>query len=258
MILSTGEDVPRGQSLRARLLVVEMSPGDLDWQRLSSAQQEAAAGTYASAVAGYLRWLAPRIGDIRRDLPEEAAAVRARVAIEGHARTPGIIADLYLGLRRLGRFAVSCGAISEKDRRKLLRRSRQALLAAAAEQAAHIQAAEPCAHFLRLLAAALSSGRAHVTTAEGDQPDDPLRWGWIWDGDRRKPQGRHIGWLPRTSDEADTVGGLYLEPEASYAAAQELARDQGEALTVASRTLWRRLAEQKYLVSMSTHGATLR
>ena len=29
LILSTGEDVPRGQSLRARLLVLEVSPGRL-------------------------------------------------------------------------------------------------------------------------------------------------------------------------------------------------------------------------------------
>jgi hypothetical protein len=40
---------------------------------------------------------------------------------------------------------------------------------------------------------------------------------------------------------------LYLEPEASYAAAQELARDQGEALPVASRTLHRRLRERGLL-----------
>src|SRR5216683_991406 len=30
-ILSTGEDVPRGQSLRARMLVLELAPGELDW-----------------------------------------------------------------------------------------------------------------------------------------------------------------------------------------------------------------------------------
>src|SRR5205807_5268138 len=29
LVLSTGEDTPRGQSLRARMLVVEVSPGDL-------------------------------------------------------------------------------------------------------------------------------------------------------------------------------------------------------------------------------------
>src|SRR5206468_3731005 len=35
-IISTGEDVPRGQSLRARLLVLELAPGELDWSRLTA------------------------------------------------------------------------------------------------------------------------------------------------------------------------------------------------------------------------------
>ena len=35
LILSTGEDIPRGQSLRARGLFLELGPNDLDWQRLS-------------------------------------------------------------------------------------------------------------------------------------------------------------------------------------------------------------------------------
>jgi hypothetical protein len=33
LILSTGEDVPRGQSLRARMLVLGLGPGQLDWQK---------------------------------------------------------------------------------------------------------------------------------------------------------------------------------------------------------------------------------
>jgi hypothetical protein len=42
---------------------------------------------------------------------------------------------------------------------------------------------------------------------------------------------------------------LLLEPEASYAEAQELARHQGEALPVSPRTLWRRMRERRLLAS---------
>jgi hypothetical protein len=49
LILSTGEDVPRGQSLRARMLVLELSPGDLDWHKLTQCQQDAAGGLHARA-----------------------------------------------------------------------------------------------------------------------------------------------------------------------------------------------------------------
>src|SRR5262249_25022379 len=58
-ILSTGEDAPRGPSLRARLLVLELSRGELNWAPVTAAQHAAAAGQYAQALAGYLRWLAP-------------------------------------------------------------------------------------------------------------------------------------------------------------------------------------------------------
>jgi hypothetical protein len=54
LIVSTGEDTPRGQSLRARLFVLELGPGDLDFELLSQAQADAAAGLYAQAMAGFL------------------------------------------------------------------------------------------------------------------------------------------------------------------------------------------------------------
>jgi hypothetical protein len=52
LIISTGEDVPRGQSLRARMIVLELSPGDLDWERLTGCQSAAGAGLYALAMSG--------------------------------------------------------------------------------------------------------------------------------------------------------------------------------------------------------------
>ena len=55
------------------MLVIEVEPGAVDWERLTACQVDARAGLYAQAMAGYLRWLA-RWGD---DLPE---MVRQQVA----------------------------------------------------------------------------------------------------------------------------------------------------------------------------------
>ena len=93
---------------------------------------------------------------------------------------------------------------------------------AGASQAEHLAAAEPTGHFLRLLVGALASGRAHVAGRPGGPPSGADAWGWRAAGDSWTPLGRCIGWL----DESD----LYLEPEASYAEAQELSRQQGETL----------------------------
>jgi hypothetical protein len=44
LLFSTGEDVPRGQSLRARLFVLEFAPDDIDRVRLRPFQADAATG----------------------------------------------------------------------------------------------------------------------------------------------------------------------------------------------------------------------
>jgi hypothetical protein len=53
LILSTGEDIPAGQNLRARMIVLELAPGDIDSAVLSLAQRNAADGVLARAMAGY-------------------------------------------------------------------------------------------------------------------------------------------------------------------------------------------------------------
>src|SRR5262249_53063664 len=160
---------PRGQSLRARLLGVEISPGDFGPApadpnpKLTACQRDAAAGLYAAALAGFVRWLAPQLDAIRGRLRAELSELRDRARGDGqHARTPGIVADLALGLRYLLDFARSAGAVSETERAELWQRGWSALAEAAAAQAAQIATAEPAGLFLRLLFAAVADGSAHI------------------------------------------------------------------------------------------------
>jgi hypothetical protein len=256
MVLSTGEDVPRGQSLRARLLIVEVSGGDVDVELLTACQEDAASGLYAQALAGFIRWLAPKYTNIRSHLREEVSGMREKLRIDDqqHARTPGIAADLAIGLRWFLKFARAIRAISKEEQAELWKRCQQALSEVARSQADHHAAVEPAGHFLRLLRGALASERAHVVGPFGKEPENAAAWGWraseyytgrdaddTCEQTRWQPQGRKVGWL----DGKD----LYLEPEASFAAAQELARDQGESLTVTPRTLHKRLKERGLLAS---------
>jgi len=267
LVLSTGEDVPRGQSLRARLLVLEISPGDFGPQPpspnliLTVLQRDAAAGLYAAALAGFVHWLAPQYDTVRDRLRAELAELRDEARGDGqHARTPGIVAELALGLRYLLDFAHSAGAVSESERADLWKRGWNALAESAAAQAAHIATAEPTGLFLRLLVAAVASGRAHVADPKGGAPKEAERWGWrlrmIGSGDNERdewhPQGYLIGWTDGES--------LYLEPDAAYAQAQRLAVEQGESLAVTSQTLRRRLKEKGLLASVEDrrHKLTIR
>jgi hypothetical protein len=249
-ILSTGEDTPRGQSLRARQLILELAPGELDWSRLTNCQRDAAAGLYAQALAAFLQWLAPQYTGVREGLHAETAGYRERFQAEGlHARTPGILANLVAGWCWWLKYALAVGAINAAESVKLTSRVWEALLGTAAEQAKHGADAEPCDRFLRLIAAALASGRAHLAGPAGDTPDNGAAWGWREEPIRAgqysrmewQAHGRRIGWVDGAN--------LYLEPEASYAEAQKLASEQGEALPIGARTLWQRLRERGLLAS---------
>jgi hypothetical protein len=170
LILGTGEDIPRGQSLRARLLVVEVGPGDVNWTRLGDLKKQAAQGTLAASMAGYLRWLAA-------DHEGDAERVQARfealreVAVTAHRRTPDIVANLAVGFERFLQFAQHVGAIDAEQHRVLWERGWRALLELGEAQEGHVQSAEPTRRFLSLLQAALASGDAHVAAPSGEPPE---------------------------------------------------------------------------------------
>jgi hypothetical protein len=246
LIVSTGEDVPRGHSLRARTLIVELEAGDVRFGPLTPSQHDAEGGLYAAAMAGYLRWLAPKYEELQKTLRQEVAELRDAAHQNGqHARTPVIVADLAVGWRYFLRFAVDSGAITKSEFAELWHRGWQALLKIAAEQQEHQTAADPVPYFVRLLASALASKRAHVTNAEGAGPDIPEAWGWrsvtIGNNSGWQPQGKQIGWL----DGDD----LLLSPDAAFAEAQRFAEEQGEHLSIAARTLWKRMNERGMLKS---------
>ncbi len=259
LLLGTGEDVPRGHSLRSRLLVIEVGPTDVDWRLLGSLQEQAARGTLAAAMAGYLRWLAPTYDGEAGRVHERFQHLRdAAASSASHRRTPEAIANLAIGIERFLQFAEQVRAIDPEERIRLWERAWQALGDLSEAQSEHLLAAEPTAQFLDLLQAALASGEAHLAAPSGEAPADAVSWGWrlrtFGNGEseagRWEPQGKRIGWL----DGRD----LYLEPEASFAACQRLGQTIDEPLTINQRTLEKRLRERDLLASVEKGRQRLR
>ncbi|HSL82886.1 MAG TPA: toprim domain-containing protein [Thermoanaerobaculia bacterium] len=248
LILSSGEDVPSGHSVRARLLVLEVPAGEMNWELLTQCQKDAGTGFYAQAMAGYVRWLAPRYQEVQKRLRSRVTELRAQAtATAQHRRTPSIVADLAFGMEVFLAYALDVGALERAEAESLWERTWKALGNAAALQAAHLEAADPVVRFLELLRAALVSGGAHVASTEGGEPEKPQVWGW-----REKSvsgilvgpapwlyQGDRIGWVDGND--------LYLDPEAAYRVAQRMSTQDG--LSVMSRTLWKRLKEAGILVT---------
>jgi hypothetical protein len=259
LIAFSGETDLRGESLQSRNLSLFLARGDVDFTALTAFQRDAAAGLYAASMAAYLRWLAPQYDAVRGRLRDEHAQLRDAATQAGqHARVPGLVADLHLGLQYLLTFAHAVGAIDSDDKADLEEEGWQALLAAAQVQGRQIADLNPARRFLQLLAAALAAGRVHMVSKEGGAPEEPETWGWR-QGEAGKgecatshwrPQGPCVGWVDGTD--------LFLEPDAAYAEVQSLASEQGEALPVSQTTLGRRLKEHGWLVSHEQDRATVR
>jgi len=102
LILSTGEEVPPGESLRARMVVVDVRPGDITRPVALRLGRAARSGLFARAMAGYLRWLAGRREEWQAWL-EETENTLAELLLQDlgnaplHGRTPGQLAALSPG-----------------------------------------------------------------------------------------------------------------------------------------------------------------
>jgi hypothetical protein len=252
LIISTGEDIPHGQSLRARTLIREVVRDQLDWTAITAAQQTAGQGVYARAMAAFLRWLATgdRIAEIQAKANDDLARWRnewvAR-GLSGHKRNATTLAQLARGWHCWLRFAREVGAISEDESKEYWRRVWTALAAAGAAQDQYQSSENPATRFVELIQAALTSGKAHLAAMDGGKPeaDQAQAYGWR-DGE---PQGDRIGWL-----DGDNV---YLQPDAAFSMAQRLASG-GEGLSVSSQTLWKRLNEAGLLATTDTARNTLK
>lgn len=243
LIVATAEDLPQGESLRARTLTLEMERSHLDWDLLTRLQRLAAEGRFAEVLAAFAQWLAPQYGQLRNALDKERAELRSALAeSKAHRRTPSLLADLALGLRYFLRFTSEVEALTDAEAGRLWNDGWEALASAGNRQAASQSSEEPTGRFLALLRAALLSGAAHLTTLSGQQPDLPGgAGGSTVPGGGPRPQGSMIGWV---KDE-----DVFLVPDLAFAAVQQLARAQGEGFGISQPTMWRRLSERGLLAS---------
>ena len=250
MILSTGEEIPRGHSIRARLLLLELPKGAISPNQLTECQRYGASGLYAEAMGGFIQRVAGRYEQRRAALVQRAAELRHGVADPAHARTAEMIANLKAGFDAYLEFAHDCQAVDSVGRKHLADRSWEALQMVAAAQAQHHLVTEPTARFLALLRTCLTSGRAYFQANKGNTPErSPESYGWRFDNQNWKSQGDCIGW----ADGED----IYLEPTAAYRVVQMMARDMNEPFATSEQTLKKRLFQKGLLASVEAKRETL-
>jgi len=241
--VATGEMLPTGHSTVARLFAVPVEPGAVDLARLTVAQE--GRGMLPIAMSLYIQELAAGMDNDGPDglcatLPKHYRGVRLEVQrADGHARGPGQVAHLYVGLETFLIVCVKAGVLDEAACAALLAEAWQALLTLAADQAAELAGESPVELFLALLGDGLASKRAYLTDEYGLTPPDPLTWGWEPDpmnpGQYRHGNGTCLGVV--------TAGWLLLIPQATFGYIVAAARNAGEMFPGTLRSLTKRLAE---------------
>jgi hypothetical protein len=244
MPLGTGEDVPEGQSLLSRLMILEVFPEDIKQAVLTTLQSYLGKQSYAKAMSSYLKWLAPKIGSLGGPLLIKQTELRDAAAKSAlHKRTPAMVASLMVGFEMFLEFAFEAGAISDLDRQKY-KDSAWAALGDAAERQLHFQLSEdPVLRWVELLRAAFISGRAHLVDSKTQgKPDRHRSFGW---GERPNgdiiAQGDKIGWYDKDKNE------IWLNPDLSYSVAQRIALTQHAKISIGKEGLWRRLVDRGFI-----------
>nr|WP_321258936.1 hypothetical protein [uncultured Pseudodesulfovibrio sp.] len=256
MIVATGEDIPKGQSLRARMLILELGSEDVDLNVLTELQREGDDGVLVQSMSGYLQWLAPQIGQFKLSLPERKLEYRknAMGLASIHGRTPDMVASLMIGLETFFRFAGEVNAITPQEVEKYRVDAWDHLFLIARKQARYQDAECPVTVYLTQLASALQAGVCHLQDFTGSCPLNPDHWGWRPDptdqtGQQWKPHGIHVGWINGTD--------VYLNAQAAFSATQSMAQKQGAAINVGLKTLNKHLKEKKKLKSRGKDGNTI-
>src|SRR5262249_17824005 len=100
LILVTAEEMPKFESLVARLFVVETREGAIDMGKLSEVQDLAACGVFASAMAAFVRWTAANYAKVIKGAPSEVARARDRWSqrnVATHRRYATTLAHIFYG-----------------------------------------------------------------------------------------------------------------------------------------------------------------
>jgi hypothetical protein len=266
-ILSTGEDGVLRRSAKGRSLIVKFTPesragaaGSIDLATLTDLQRDADAGLYAIAMASYIRHVARDRAGALAQLAALAAEYSARAVeggVRGHARTPGILAELAAGFRLFAEWAASpaVGAVEPGALAGILDVHWAWLASLAGDQQDAQDESDDARRFVELVTSALGTGRAHLVDGDGRPPKGvEAACGWTryqsgvdplhWDVDHTSVR---IGWLDG--------GRVYLDADEAARLTQAFAAQQHKPLSNPD-TVVARLAERGWLAVERTGGKT--
>lgn len=224
--MATGESLPHGESLLARLFVLELQKGEVELATLSTATQAAKNGAYALALSGLVQHLAAP-GRLETELARvENVLCEERARASGlMSRAPDNLAQFIAGLSLWARFAQMLGLEGVEAWQE---RGLAALRQAAYKQSELANEQKPEEIFLACLHEAVEGGQAYFTDLRDREPDSSAAFGWS----EGFPRGRiKLGFVDDEEELIYVIKGLALD------IARRLAEGANSSLPVSARSL---------------------
>lgn len=259
LILASGEDVPRGQSLRARLLILGVQKGDVDLDVLTQLQEDARAGHFTQVTSAFIQYASRNYDRIKEWTQSRLTELRTEMqkANSLHRRTPDALASLAIGLEAFLDFCKAENLLKDEELHDFRTSGFKSLLEAGSRQEGYQAGEDAIDRFVEYLRSSLTSGLAHVADAHtGSAPQSNTRaWGWRERGlvqthpdsaavPEWESKGVKIGWIDGKE--------LLLNADSTFGVIQQRAREQNEVLPLTKNILIKRLVERKIVLPSAT------
>jgi len=224
MVICTGEDLPTGHSIQARLVIVEVDRERLNLEVVTELQ--ASGDRLAHAMRGYIEWLQPAIPQLQKEMPARLGRLRGELyQIGSHLRQADALAQLRGAFELLLEFAEYVGAIDDARAAELRATARHTLRGIGEAQGSVLRDLEPAERFMSVLGTLLEQRRVRLV--------------------RR-------GTSPR-ADDVETVGWFdddfaYLLPEAARRRVATFLRESGEAWAHSAHALHKALVRKGFVL----------
>ena len=230
MVISTGEQIPGGESGASRLFVVELERDQVNLAELSRAQGEAKAGLYSYAMSAYILWLKERWEELEPYIKARWLEWRDQ-AMGGdvHLRLPAAVAWLYSGFMLGMRFAEEIGSIEATAAAERCEQAWESFISLAARQGWRVDEERPAVRFLDAFSTLLMQKRILVISKESLEPmPGEMKQGQVF-----------VGWADEKA--------YYLMPTAVYGTVYDFWQHAGAPFTFKPATVWADLARLRML-----------
>jgi hypothetical protein len=259
LIVSTGEDIPMGESLRSRILSLEIEPSTVAWPIMTTCQADAAAGWYSKAMAAFIQWIAGDYANICDSLRTHRIAHLAADSTAGtHKRTAAINADLLFAYNLFLQFASSVGVIDDEQVTSMTTEFEAVMTGVVSAQAEPGCQSNPAQRYIEILKQALASGAAHLAIERNGSGMPQLNCGSRRHAGSNPLQlelrGECIGWIRDGHIGHPADADIYLFPDVAFAVVQEIARKTNEPLGAGKCAIHKQLRAAEMLRSTGPQG----